>query len=420
MKSVLIVFETLFKYSWQGSAARILDFADVLAASGWECTFLAGRHEPVIAGEGLEEQLRGQIVRTPFSGIYPNSVRGRVARKLYRTSLDLSGRGHLYRDPESGWPARAVEWFIANNPQRPDLVMGMTTGHVGNLTAARLLAERFRAPLVLEFQDPCPSLDLKTVYPAELAALLRAVEAADLVLTTTRGLAVELAERYPMAECNFEPVHMSYDESIPPAVGRAYPDHIEILHAGSLAGGNGRNVRVVVEALARVYRTDPALADRIRLVLLGGGPGGEEAKQLAAASGVGGLVEVLPTVSRDEALARMARANVLLLVKYADPKYALQIPGKIFQYLGQGLPVLGIMSRESEAAEILLHSGLGVVYENADVDGVTEFLQRLATKHVDLVSDFAPDWEYIQQYSLGALGRRLDGLLTSVLLGVAE
>ncbi|MBK6899951.1 MAG: hypothetical protein IPH09_12005 [bacterium] len=413
MKSVLIVFETAFRYSWQGSTSRILDVSRALSGRGWNCTLLAGAADRITPGVSPEHEFAGSVVRTPFSGIYPQHLRDRLPRWMYREYLTVTGRGRRVRDPERGWPARASDWYNANRPDRPDVVIGMTTGHVGSLVAARRIADHFASPLVLEFQDPCPSLEMKT-HAAELAALEQTIQASVLILTTTRSMAEDIAVRHSVSRDRIVPVFMSYDEANPPARLDHGGRSTVILHAGALAGGQGRNVRIVVEALAKAIARHPEYEERRGLDLLGAGVGGAEAIRLAGELGISRRVRLLPEEPRDEALARMSRSGILLLVKYADPKHSSQIPGKLFQYLGRGLPILGVMPVKCEAADILQQSGLGAVFDNQDLDGITDFISEFAMDAERLSARYTPNWDYIQQFSLASLGRQLDVLLSDV------
>jgi len=411
MKKILTVFETAFRHGWRGSTSRVLDIARSLDERGWEFGLLAGDRNMAPAGADQEAVLQGWILRTPFAGIYPNHVSSRWARKLYRDWLYLTSRSHLYRNPEFGWGEKAAAWYPGQERPLPDLVMGMSTGQIGNLVAARKLSESFRVPLVLEFQDPCPAIGLKKIHDVELLALEKAMNAADLVLTTTRSLADHMEREYPGSRARFAAVHMCFDPAQTPETRTDHGGAKRIVHAGSLAGGAGRNVRILVEGMATAVAEDPRIREQVKLVLVGAGDGGTEAGALAESLGIGQLVELIPEVPMDESLEIMAGADVLLVVKYADPVYSRQIPGKLFQYLGQGRPILGLMPPESEAAGILKKSGLAVICDNDDLEGVAGFVRKISTDARAVSDGLKPDREYISGFSRDAMGRRLDELL---------
>ena len=61
-------------------------------------------------------------------------------------------------------------------------------------------------------------------------------------------------------------------------------------------------------------------------------------------------------VSRDESLRAMQSASALLLLQ---PGTTVSVPGKLFEYLATGRPILAL-TEESETAELVRASGVGV------------------------------------------------------------
>jgi glycosyltransferase involved in cell wall biosynthesis len=110
----------------------------------------------------------------------------------------------------------------------------------------------------------------------------------------------------------------------------------------------------------------------------------------------------------------MARADVLVAIKFDDPQYDMQVPGKIFQYLAYGKPILGLM-RETEAAAVLRRSGLGIVKANSDIDGIASALLELWNDHVSGLTRFQPNWEFIKTFSLSVTAKTLNTELLRLL-----
>ena len=153
--------------------------------------------------------------------------------------------------------------------------------------------------------------------------------------------------------------------------------------------------------------------------LFGAGAGGEEAFDIAKQVGVEWAVEVRPQLPQSECNLEMDRADVLVAVKFDDPQYDMQIPGKIFQYLARGKPILGLM-RETEAASILRRSGLGLVRANSDVPGIAAALLELWDHRGALNERFKPNWEFIKSFSVSATALALDDELSRLLSGRSE
>ena len=110
-------------------------------------------------------------------------------------------------------------------------------------------------------------------------------------------------------------------------------------------------------------------------------------------------------------MRKMARSDVLVVIKQPDPAYGMQIPGKLFQYLPFGKPILGIMERTSEAAGVLRQSGLGITsgYEEADL--TARQLLELWRGREALAEDYRPNWDYIMQFSRSHMALKVSGLL---------
>ena len=50
------------------------------------------------------------------------------------------------------------------------------------------------------------------------------------------------------------------------------------------------------------------------------------------------------------------------------------LPGKFFEYLASGNPILGIGPVEGDAARVLMQTGAGVIFERGDVDAISDKL----------------------------------------------
>ena len=193
-------------------------------------------------------------------------------------------------------------------------------------------------------------------------------------------------------------------------VSRDEGDDLLLLHAGHLYGSPGRNALSLVEGLAVAFRAQPAARGQIHLTLLGAGPGGPEAESLAEELGIPDAVSVTAQVPMAEAAKRMDQADVLVLIKHSSVEYDMQVPGKTFQYLGCGKPILGIML-ECEAAEIIRRSDLGVVVAPHDVEGIARHLVDLWRQRDELPSIFRPSWPYIRQFSRARMAERVSKIL---------
>jgi glycosyltransferase involved in cell wall biosynthesis len=303
---------------------------------------------------------------------------------------------------------RCSRFVSSSDISRPDLLLGVTTGQLESFASAARLSSDFGSPLVLEYRDPLPHPGCPPLEPSRRSLLSDCVSHASLIITTTEGLSESVAREFPRATEKVRTIYSCYDDEVPASQSSGMSnDRLVLVHAGTLHGGQGRNSRSLVKAIAEAVKTDPGLQGRIQLCLIGAAQGGVEALELASQLNIPWSVELLPQMSHKECLARMSNAQVLVVIKFDDPEYDLQVPGKTFQYLGRGKPILGIM-RETEAARILRRSGIGIVKAHSDVAGMAEAIMKLWHRRNELSSEFIPDWDYIRRFSLTAMSEKFD------------
>jgi len=165
--------------------------------------------------------------------------------------------------------------------------------------------------------------------------------------------------------------------------------------------------------LADVIKQQPALRNIFQLKLIGSGPGGVEARRIAQKYNISDNVQLLPEMPHSEVLKQMNDADVLVVIKFDNSAYDMQIPGKLFEYLGRGKPILGVM-RDCEAADILRKSGLGVIAQDNDVGNISRLIRTMLDHRDILHSLYAPKWAYISTFSQAAMSCTLNNCLEEV------
>lgn len=109
-------------------------------------------------------------------------------------------------------------------------------------------------------------------------------------------------------------------------------------------------------------------------------------------------IRIEKSVSKDENLNRLKSCDLLLLPleRELNNQRSLFIPGKLFDYLSIGRPIL-CFGDNCEATEVLVQSGLGLVFSTPNDPGFLDFIKKVAfeKKYLD---NFVPNKEYIEQY----------------------
>jgi len=167
-------------------------------------------------------------------------------------------------------------------------------------------------------------------------------------------------------------------------------DHFVIGHYGTL--GADRFTPVLWDTLLALCKENPDFDKKLRIELVG--PTDATTINYIKSGPLADKLDFVPYAVHAEALQRMRSATVLLLQLNQNTSEAGRLPGKIFEYLATGRPILGIGMPDSDAGRMLTESGCGKMFERGDEAGMKSFLkaafERKQTERPDetLISQF--------------------------------
>ena len=162
----------------------------------------------------------------------------------------------------------------------------------------------------------------------------------------------ELSDRFVTVPNGFDPEDFSDLEASRP-VGQ---DHLVLTHAGFFYGP--RRPHPILQALC-VLR-DRNHLDRIPCLQLVGPPTyeGRCLRSIASDYGVEDLVHVSGELAHRHALELMRGSDIQVLVGFSGKGSELQVPAKLFDYLGVGRPVLALAPERGAIGEVMRQSGV--------------------------------------------------------------
>ncbi|MGA2902437.1 MAG: glycosyltransferase [Candidatus Korobacteraceae bacterium] len=243
---------------------------------------------------------------------------------------------------------------ILRDHPRYRFVLYSTYPPMGTLTAGLMVRLREKIPWIADFRDPISgyALELVSLRTRVWSRVLEsfAFRHADAVVANVEAAANVWRKRCPWAQRKLHVIYNGFDpEDVPQP--RAIPRraHKLIVHAGALY--HARNPNVIVQSLARLRALGTAEAASVRILLVGSidaKAGFDQA--LYAEAQRDGWLELRPSVPRNEAQRLLEEADGLLLVQ---PQSDVQVPGKIFEYICIGRPILALVLRSSGVEQIL-------------------------------------------------------------------
>jgi glycosyltransferase involved in cell wall biosynthesis len=265
-------------------------------------------------------------------------------------------------------------------------------------------------PVIYDLRDPW-ALDGWRLYGtrgqwrADHAAMVRTLATADGVIANTpesaRALAAAVpdlpAERMVTITNGYDGA--DFDGPPPPAADDGL---FRIVHTGTLHSGTLYKYRGPVGWLRRLrhYRPEPMdtsgrtalhllralrllrerghpLADRVRFVQIG--PADDPTRRCVAESGVADLVEITGYLPHAESVRRVRTADAVFLPLHGLPRgrRSLIVPGKTYEYLASGRPILACLP-EGDARDLVARSGRGVFADPTDPEAIAAALASLA------------------------------------------
>lgn len=201
----------------------------------------------------------------------------------------------------------------------------------------------------------------------------RVVYGADQVVTATGPIAQDFKRRFSV-----DAVHIAngFDRRRHPELPSVVmptlaPNAVVLAHTGKLAGINDRDPRGLFAAMRRLRDENPAVGERLRLVLAGRLD--TEDLRMVVESDLDEQIVRLGERSHAESLALQRQADALALIASSGS----EVTGKLFEYLSAGRPIIALAG--SEVARIIARTGTGVTVRPDDVDAIAAQLRRLVT-----------------------------------------
>lgn len=215
------------------------------------------------------------------------------------------------------------------------------------------LRQRLQLPWVAHFSDPWSDNSfsrrfflanyVNRRYEAEV------IREADRVIFTSSETLDLVMQKYPAAwRSKARVLPHSYEPDLYPLVLKRRDGPLVFRYLGDFYGA--RSPLPLFQALADIHRGFPALLDNLRIELIGYVP-----KRMfynsAFRSLPVGIVKILSTVSYSQSLTLMSEADLLLVID-APAEISVFLPSKLVDYIGAGVPVLGIVPPGASASLI--------------------------------------------------------------------
>lgn len=407
MKRVLII-----TYYWPptgGSGVqRWVKFAKYLPSEGWQPVIYTPENpEQLAVDHSLEAEIpsEAEIVKThitePYE-LYKKFLRRsghskdavevnpvNAQNKSFAQKAAMWVRGNFFRpDPRCMWIGPSVRFLKKYLEEHPvDLIVSTGPPQSMHLIGLRLSRET-GLPWIADFRDPWT----KIFYFKHLS-MTKATERwhhrmeRKVLDEATSVVAVSPLVQKEFKEMTQTPVELitnGFDECDFPegmskgAAGGSGKD-FTITHTGLFASDG--NPEALWDILAEICKDDPDFRKSLKIKLIG-----KTDRQITCAVGNAGLKENLIDMGyqpHNVAVEEQREASVLILPLRKEPEYKAVLPGKLFEYIASGRPILGIGQPDGAMAMILKDTNTGVTMDWNDRENLKGFILDCWKKHQD-------------------------------------
>jgi hypothetical protein len=296
-------------------------------------------------------------------------LKSRLKIRSEKSPLDLLltaiGEVTAYPDPQKGWRRFAIKTGENILQQQEIKALISTSPPVTTHIIAKRLKDEFKVPWVADFRDLWtqnyyyPYSPLRRMIEKRLE--LDTLSAADALVTVSQPAADDLRSLHKQ-----KPVHSIPNGFDPAEVNTTPPnltDKFTITYTGTLYPGK-QSPEPLFSALHDLVTEGSMDAGDIEVRFYGAQAGWID-KQ-AERYGLTGIVKQFGMVPREIALNKQRESQLLLLLKWNDPKQRGAYSAKIFEYLAARRPILAVGGFHDVVSELLDETKAGVSGHTAE------------------------------------------------------
>jgi len=308
-------------------------------------------------------------------------------------------RGNVFiPDARKFWIKPSVKYLTKYLKENPvDLIV--TTGPPHSMHLIGLgLKKKLGVKWIADFRDPWTNIDFYDELKLSKWADKKHHQLEQTVLNNADGI-IAVGKGYLK---NLLPIPKStpvavitngYDHEDFEGLTKVKSDDFMICHFGSM--NKTRNPIGLWEALSSIGKDKPSLLKKVKVKLYG--TVDHIIMDSVSKYGLSDMVEIVEYLPHDEMLKELVNSDLLLLMINRISQGGGLIPGKVFEYIGSGNPILGIGPIDSHVAEVLEESKSGRMIDWEDNKGIEAFLLAHLDENVEM-NDIEGKLKYSRKY----------------------
>jgi glycosyltransferase involved in cell wall biosynthesis len=218
---------------------------------------------------------------------------------------------------------------------------------------------------------------------------------ADVVECAWTGIIDDAMRKYPQLDrSKFMHVPNGFDASDFPSVTYQRNDRFTITYTGSMYGR--RTPKAFLDALE--YLADAGRLEPKDVHLRFVGRFGDEVHAMMDASRFASSIERIGYVPHEESVGYVMQSEASLLIVDDAKESAEIVPGKVYEYLGVGRPVIALAPRGSAIEDLIVQTRAGGCAPQSDVPAIAEIVGTFLDRWKQGMQITEPDASLIATY----------------------
>lgn len=338
--------------------------------------------------------------KVPSGGFASNkddSFKGKISRFL---------RGNFFiPDPRKGWNRHALKKAIELiDIEKINHIITTSPPHSTQLIGLKLAKKYPGIRWIADLRDPWTNIYYYDLfYPSRIARRLdlayekAVLENASIITTVGPSLGKLFESKIPHLKEKIKVIHNGYDEADFVNEESLNPQQFIISYTGTLSESYPVEgfIRAIQKVLSEGQKVSVKFTGHISDTLKG---------CFISAIGKENL-EFNPYADHKTVIKQMLLSSMQLLVLAKDPQNRSFLPGKLFEYIASGKPILCLGPVDGDSAQILENGGYGKCFDYNDAGSMAEYILSSIKSGIQAVK--SPPAEF----SRNALTLKLVGLL---------
>jgi glycosyltransferase involved in cell wall biosynthesis len=407
----VLILAYFFPPDSSGGVPRTVQFIKYLRRLGWDSTVIAPNWEgrPGDA-QGFATSIphETEIIRAGSGGDDSPLWKALHRLPLFWRVEDAAREAFQYPDRFATWMRDALPVARRALAQQRHSLIYSTSPPVTSHRIAMYLKEEFGIPWIADFRDPWTDNALMYGSPPRWRKRLdlrlehRIHDVADRTIANTESNRATLIAKHGVPSRKVVTITNGYDEEDFERASHAPPtDRYRITYCGSFYSTYNP------DSFLRAFTTFLAREPDAKLTLTLAGSSCAWARDNIREPQILSRLELLGDIPHHEVCALLGASHLLLHTYPTGIPYS--VPGKLYEYLRSGRPIVAVCDRPSEVATLLERTAHGRAFRPDETDQLATYLSEAYgewKRNAGAAPPRAPD-ETIHMYDRSVLSGRL-------------